>query len=177
MHSMQDAPTARCMPYCDLWDVLQVYQSQRAAAGDCDGESARRSPAAARGGTKAAVDPMDIAFCVNGDRLSGSCPPLALPPPLPPPAVAHRSRLCLPQTVARPVVAAAAPGLRQQLSVIVASQNAVKINAVAAALRQALPAVDHRVSGGPGSCGHVGRIACDAPGWEWVHQAWSVLLG
>ncbi len=90
---------------------------------------------------------------MNHGHPSGSCRALALPPPLPllPPSL-------LPQTVARPVVAAAAPGLRQQLSVIVASQNAVKINAVAAALRQALPAVDHRVSGGLGSCARLKRV-------------------
>ncbi|PRW45729.1 inosine xanthosine triphosphatase [Chlorella sorokiniana] len=58
-------------------------------------------------------------------------------------------------TVARPVVAAAAPGLRHHLSVIVASQNAVKINAVAAALRQALPTVEHRVTG----CESQSRVA------------------
>ena len=48
------------------------------------------------------------------------------------------------QTVVR---LAAAAGSGHQLSVIVASRNGVKINAVAAALRQALPDIKHSVVG------------------------------
>ena len=48
------------------------------------------------------------------------------------------------QTVMRLVAAA---GAGHQLSVIVASRNGVKINAVAAALRQALPDIKHSVIG------------------------------
>jgi non-canonical (house-cleaning) NTP pyrophosphatase len=44
---------------------------------------------------------------------------------------------------------AAAAGSGHQLSVIVASRNGVKINAIAAALRQALPDIKHNVVGRP----------------------------
>lgn len=62
-------------------------------------------------------------------------------------AATHRSPPPCLQTVL-PVVATAA----KQLSVVVASKNAVKINAVAAALRQALPGVQHHIRGRRPAC-------------------------
>lgn len=80
------------------------------------------------------------------------------PPPPPSP----------PQTLpVRPVAAAAA----KQLSVVVASQNAVKINAVATALRQALPGTPHTITGARRG-GEAGRQHCAS--WQ---SAWHLRNG
>lgn len=74
----------------------------------------------------------------------------------------RRSRRRL-QTVG-PLAAAAAG---QGLSVVVASRNAVKINAVAAALRAALPGAPHKVAGADSASGmrRCPRAACSC---EWT---------
>ena len=79
--------------------------------------------------------PADRAF--TSAAAAATRPPAATSAHSPP---APRPPQALP---VRPVVAAAA----KQLSVVVASQNAVKIKAAAAALRQALPGVPHTITG------------------------------